>query len=115
LKRFRLVNKAFSNTLERYFWDTQTLVLNLNREELSVGMGMLEDLKNRCRASGFVRAMVIESLAPQRATRYEVLKDYKGFKGLEGPELAKVKAACEILPKLLPEALSALTQLRRME
>ena len=76
---------------------------------------MLEDLKNRCRASGFVRAMVIESLAPHRATRYEVLKDYNSFDDLEGPELVKVKKACEILPKLLPKALSALTQLRRME
>ncbi|KAJ8084975.1 hypothetical protein AAF712_004554 [Marasmius tenuissimus] len=82
LKEFRLVNKAISDISERCFWDTQTLVLNLNREQLCIGMGMLEDLKNRCRVSGLVRTMMIESLAPQRATRYEQPKDYKAFEGI---------------------------------
>ncbi|KAL0068471.1 hypothetical protein AAF712_004549 [Marasmius tenuissimus] len=56
--------------------------------------------------------MVIESLAPQRATRYEEPNDYKGFEGLDEIELAKVRVACEVVPKVFPEALSALTNLR---
>ncbi|KAL0574930.1 hypothetical protein V5O48_007031 [Marasmius crinis-equi] len=117
LKRFRLGSKRINEVVERCLWETRALVIHLNREELRSGMEMLEDLKNRCKTSGYVRALRIESLAPLKVHRYETERQRlsRRVKTYSSSEQDIIVKAWETLTEVLPMALSSLSNLQLVQ
>ncbi|KAF9260855.1 hypothetical protein L218DRAFT_931969 [Marasmius fiardii PR-910] len=128
MKTFRLVSKSINEALQRVLWSTRALVINLNRQQLSLEMDKLEDLAQGCSASQYIRFLRIKSVNPNQPLFWMEERPYEDneeddfvFHNEEefvvvGPEPAEtekmVADAKERLISVLPAALLALKGLR---
>ena len=64
MKNLRLVSKSINEALQRVLWSTRALVVNLNRQQLSLEMEKLEEIARGCSASECIRSLRIKSVNP---------------------------------------------------